>query len=55
MVCSHFVLLTSYFVLRFGVCGVAVSARLAVNQKVTVQLRSDTLKQDEEARDLASS
>jgi hypothetical protein len=26
-----------------GVCGVAVSARLAVNQKVAVRLRSDTL------------
>jgi hypothetical protein len=28
----------------YGVRGVAVSARLAVNQKVTVRLRSDTLK-----------
>ena len=27
----------------YGVRGVAVSARLAVNQKVAVQLRSDTL------------
>ena len=26
----------------YGVCGVAVSARLAVNQKVPVQLRPDT-------------